>query len=35
MGFTLEYFGPGSEQMYHDWFKEDYGVMLKPPPWEA
>ncbi|HEX5140429.1 MAG TPA: VOC family protein [Dehalococcoidia bacterium] len=34
MGFTLEYFGPGSEQMYHDWFKDDYGFMLKPPPWE-
>ena len=33
VGFTLEYFGPGSEQMYKDWFKEDYDAMLKPPPW--
>jgi catechol 2,3-dioxygenase-like lactoylglutathione lyase family enzyme len=35
MGFTLEYFGPGSEQMYHDWFKDDYATMIKPAPWEA
>ena len=28
MGFTLEYFGPGSEQMYHDWFKDDYATMI-------
>ena len=33
IGFTLEYFGPGGEQMYRDWFKDDYDVMLKPPPW--
>jgi len=35
MGFTLEYFGPGSEQMYHDWFKEDYAMIIKPAPWET
>jgi catechol 2,3-dioxygenase-like lactoylglutathione lyase family enzyme len=34
VGFTLEYFGPGSEQMYREWFKDDYDLMLKPPPWE-
>jgi catechol 2,3-dioxygenase-like lactoylglutathione lyase family enzyme len=33
LGFTLEYFGPGGEEMYKDWFKDDYDVMLKPPPW--
>jgi catechol 2,3-dioxygenase-like lactoylglutathione lyase family enzyme len=33
IGFTLEYFGPGSEAMYKDWFKDQYDVMLKPPPW--
>ena len=33
IGFTIEYFGPGGEQMYRDWFKDDYGRMLKPPPW--
>jgi catechol 2,3-dioxygenase-like lactoylglutathione lyase family enzyme len=33
VGFTLEYFGPGSEQMYKDWFKDDYDRMLRPPPW--
>ena len=35
VGFTLEYFGPGSEAMYREWFGDNYGVMLKPPPWEA
>jgi catechol 2,3-dioxygenase-like lactoylglutathione lyase family enzyme len=34
LGFTLEYFGPGSEQMYEDWFKDDYAAMRKPPPWQ-
>ena len=33
VGFTLEYFGPGSEDMYKAWFKDDYDAMLKPPPW--
>jgi catechol 2,3-dioxygenase-like lactoylglutathione lyase family enzyme len=36
VGFTLEYFGPGSEQMYRDWFGDQYETMLvPPPPWES
>lgn len=34
VGFTLEYFGPGSEQMYREWFKDGYERMLTPAPWE-
>jgi catechol 2,3-dioxygenase-like lactoylglutathione lyase family enzyme len=33
IGFTIEYFGPGGEQLHKDWFKEDYDKMVVAPPW--
>jgi catechol 2,3-dioxygenase-like lactoylglutathione lyase family enzyme len=32
-GFTIEYFGPGGDQLHRDWFKNDFERMVTPPPW--
>jgi hypothetical protein len=32
-GFLIEYFGPGGDANLRDWLKDDFDVMLTPPPW--
>jgi catechol 2,3-dioxygenase-like lactoylglutathione lyase family enzyme len=33
VGFTVEYFGRGGDQMLRDWFKDEFDIMVTPPPW--
>jgi catechol 2,3-dioxygenase-like lactoylglutathione lyase family enzyme len=33
VGFTVEYFGRGGDQMLRDWFKDEFEIMITPPPW--